>query len=80
MWWSLTFKRLARNEPPNPVEVKLLNYTSISSNIEFLRSSRLKKFLFIADAVQVFWLLSFAFLGGLNHYLHAESLKFCMQE
>ena len=43
-------------------------------------NSRLKKFLFIADAVQVFWLLSFAFLGGLNHYLHAESLKFCMQE
>ena len=51
MWWSLTFKRLARNE--------IRRWTSILGNSE---NSRLKKFLFIVDAVLVFLMLFFCFL------------------
>ena len=52
-----------------------LHHTSITPYVEFLMNSRLKKYLFIIDAVLVFWLLFFAFLKRLNYYLCAESLK-----
>ena len=55
-------------------------YTSITPYVEFILNSRPKKFLFIVDAVLVFWLLFFAFLKRLNQNLCAESLKFCMRQ
>ena len=57
MWWSLTFKRLARNEIRRWTSILGNSETacaSITPYAEFLMNSRLKKFLFIVDAVLVF--------------------------
>ena len=57
MWWSLTFKRHARNEIQSWTSILANKETAcapITPYVEFLMNSRLKKFLFIVDAVLVF--------------------------
>ena len=54
MWWSLTFKRLARKQIRSWTSILGNSETacaSITPYVEFLMNSLLKKFLFIVDAV-----------------------------